>query len=104
MFLTDDTELTSNENVGYIKKYTFIGTVMGNREEYGGTVIGIRNQLNKGSMLDILQPGRKPQEHIVDRIIMAGTGEEVDVANPNDIVVFPGLVDLDQYSILRIKK
>ncbi len=104
MFLTDDTELTSNENVGYIKKYTFIGTVVEDREEYGGTVIGIRNQLNKGSRLDILQPGRKPQEHIVDKIIMASTGDEVDVANPNDIVVIPGLLDLDPYSILRIKK
>jgi len=104
MFLTDNTELTSNENVGYIKKYTFIGTVMGDREEYGGTVIGIRNQLNKGSMLDILQPGRKPQEHRVDRIIMASTVEEVNVANPNDIVVIPGLLGLDPYSILRMKK
>ncbi len=104
MFLTDNTELTSNENVGYIKKYTFIGTVMGDREEYSGTVIGIRNQLNKGSMLDILQPGRKPQEHRVDRIIMVSTGGDVDVANPNDIVLVPGLLGLDPYSILRIKK
>ena len=104
MFLTDKTELTNNENVGYIKKYTFIGTVMEDREEYSGTVIGIRNQLNKGSMLDILQPGRKPQEHRVDRIIMVSTGEDVDVANPNDIVLVPGLLGLDPYSILRIKK
>ena len=56
MFSTDKNELTDNDNVGYIKKYTFIGTVIKNREKCGGTVIGIRNQLNKGSILDILQP------------------------------------------------
>ena len=104
MFSAGKNELIDNENVGYIKKYTFIGTVMGDREKYGGTVIGIRNQLNKGSVLDILQPGRTPQEYRVDKIIMASNMEEVDVANPNDVVVIPGLVGLNPYSILRIKK
>jgi len=104
MFSADNNELTDNENVGYIKKYTFIGTVVGDREEYGGTVIGVRNQFNKGSVLDILQPGCKPQEHRANRIIMASNGSEVDVANPNDIVVIPGLIGLNPYSILRTKK
>jgi putative protease len=104
MFSAGNNELIDNENVGYIKKYTFVGTVVGGREEYGGTVIGVRNQFNKGSILDILQPRRKPQEYRVDKIIMASNGEEADVANPNDIVVIPGLVGLDPYSILRIKK
>ena len=104
MFSAGNNELTDNENVGYIKKYTFVGTVVENREEHGGTVIGIRNQLNKGSVLDILQPGRKPQEHRVDKIIIASNRKEVDEANPNDIVVIPGLVNLNPYSILRIKK
>ncbi|MCJ7471860.1 MAG: U32 family peptidase [Actinobacteria bacterium] len=104
MFSAGNNELIDNENVGYIKKYTFVGTVVGGREEYGGTVIGVRNQFNKGSILDILQPRRKPQEYRVDKIIMASNGEEADVANPNDIVVIPGIVCLDPYSILRIKK
>ena len=104
MFSAGNNELTDNENVGYIKKYTFIGTVVGDSEEYGGTVIGVRNQFNKGSVLDILQPGCKPQEHRANRIIMASNGSEVIVANPNDIVVIPGLMGLNPYSILRIKK
>ena len=104
MFSAGKNELVDNENVGYIKKYTFVGTVIENREEYGGTVIGIKNQFNKGSMLDILQPGEKPKEYRADKIMMASNGEESDVANPNDMVVIPGLVGLNPYSILRIKK
>lgn len=104
MFSTDKNELTDNENVGYIKKYTFIGTVIKNKEKYGGTVIGIRNQLNKGSVLDILQPGKKPLEFMVDRMVMASNGEEVNIANPNDIIVIPAIKGIDQYSILRAKK
>jgi putative protease len=104
MFSTDKNELLENDNVGYIKKYTFIGTVIENRSKYGGPVIGIRNQLNRDNELDILQPGKNPQKHRIDKIIMASNGEQADVANPNDIVVIPGLVNLDPYSILRIKK
>lgn len=104
MFSADKNELTDNENVGYIKKYTFIGTIIKNKEEYSGTVIGIRNQLNKGSILDILQPGEKPEEYRVEKMIIANNGKEVDVANPNDTIVIPGLAGLNPYSILRVKK
>ena len=104
MFSTDKKELLENDNVGYIKKYTFVGTVIEKKSQYGEPVIGIRNQLNKDSELDILQPGKKPQKHKIDKILMASNGEEVDVANPNDLVVIPGLVSLSPYSILRIKK
>ena len=104
MFSTDKNELLENDNVGYIKKYTFIGTVIENKSKYGGPVIGIRNQLNRDNELDILQPGKNPQKHRINKIIMASNGEEVDVANPNDMVVIPGLFNLNPYSILRIKK
>ena len=104
MFSTDKKELLENDNVGYIKKYTFVGTVIEKKSQYGEPVIGIRNQLNKDSELDILQPGKNPQKHRIDKILSASNGEEVAVANPNDMVVIPGLVKLNPYSILRIKK
>ncbi|MCK5566844.1 MAG: U32 family peptidase C-terminal domain-containing protein, partial [Actinomycetia bacterium] len=104
MFSTDKKELLENDNVGYIKKYTFVGTVIEKKSQYGGPVIGIRNQLNKDSELDILQPGKNPQKHRIDKILSASNGQEVAVANPNDMVVIPGLVKLNPYSILRIKK
>lgn len=104
MFSADKNELIDNENVGYIKKYTFIGTVIENKSKYGGPVIGVRNQVGRGDILDILQPGKHPERHRVDKIIMSKSGEEVDIANPNDSVVISGLNGLNPYAILRIKK
>ena len=61
MFLKDkdNPELTDNDNVGYTRKYRFVGSVNSTSKKYDGTVITARNQVKVGDMLDVLQPGKR---------------------------------------------
>ena len=56
MFNKGSKELEDNDNVGYIKKYTFIGAPDNQQEKNGNPVILVRNQFNQGDDIDILQP------------------------------------------------
>ena len=102
MFLKGRQELEDNENVGYIKKYTFIGTYEGFNRNYNGPLIKVKNQFHKGVEIDILQPKKDPVLFRADKIL-DGAGKELACANPNDKVILPGLGKLDDYSIFRVK-
>ena len=104
MFSSDDKELMDNENVGYIKKYSFIGTIIEDPYNETKKIIGVRNQFKRGDELDVLQPGKIPVSHTIKKIIKVKNNEETEIANPNDEVIIPGLEDLDKYAIFRIKK
>ena len=53
-------ELTDNDNVGYLRKYRFAGNVESFSEKYDAPIIKARNQVKKGDVLDIMQPGKNP--------------------------------------------
>lgn len=104
MFSKDKSELEDNDNVGYIKKYDFIGTCHGYNNKYNGPVINVKNQFNAGKAIDILQPYVNPKRFLVKKIVSASENAEVACANPNDRVIICGLGRVDPFSIFRIKR
>lgn len=103
MFLDDKKELEDNDGVGYIKKYIFVGTFNGRITLYGEPVITVRNQFSKGQILDIMRPGKYPEEIIIKEMFLENHTESISIANPNDRVIIKGLKNMDPFSILRIK-
>jgi putative protease len=105
MFLDDNkhSELTENDNVGYIKKYRFVGVYESFSEKYNGPIIRVKNQFKVGETLDILQPNENPKKFIVKKMILTNNEEEIEVANPNDLVIICDIGKINQYSIYRIK-
>lgn len=103
MFLNDKKELEDNDNVGYIKKYIFVGAFSGRSTLCGEPVITVRNQFSKGQILDIMRPGKYPEEIIIKDMFLENHIESISIANPNDRVIIKGLKDMDPFSILRIK-
>jgi putative protease len=105
MFLDDSRhrELTENDNVGYIKKFRFIGVYESFSEKYNGPIIRVKNQFKVGEKLDILQPNENPKKFMVKKMLLANTQEVIKVANPNDLVIICNIGKINQYSIYRIK-
>ncbi|MDD3776390.1 MAG: U32 family peptidase [Actinomycetota bacterium] len=103
MFLKERQELEDNDNVGYIKKYSFAGVYKDYSAHFNGPVISVKNQFKLGQILDIVQPFKDPVEVKVNRIINDKAGQEIDCANPNDEIVLPGIGNIDKYSLLRVK-
>jgi len=103
MFLDDKKELEDNDNVGYIKKYIFAGTISSTDTPDAEPVIAVRNQFSKGQVLDIMQPGKHPEERLIDEMFLENDPEPISIANPNDRVMIRGLKGMDPFSILRIK-
>ena len=105
MFLDNNSnsELTENDNVGYIKNYRFVGVYEGYSKKYNGAIIRVKNQFKAGETLDILQPNENPKNFVVKKMLLANTEEEIEVANPNDLVVISDIGEVNRYSIFRIK-
>ncbi len=103
MFLEDHKELEDNENVGYIKKYSFVAVYKSFSEHFNGPVLRIKNQLKVGETLDILQPGKDPVKVNIGEMVKEENNEPVEIANPNDRIIIPGIGNLDKFSIFRIK-
>ncbi len=104
MFLKNRKELEENNNVGYIKKYDFIGTCHSYSDKYKGPVISVKNQFKTGEVIDILQPKKYPKKFRIKKIISVANNTEMVCANPNDTVVLYDLGRVDPFSIFRIKK
>ena len=96
-------ELTENENVGYLRKYRFAGNFESFSEKYGAPVIKARNQIKKGDILDIIQPGKNPLKFKLDEIIDANSEKQIDVANTNARIIITGLGKIDEYALLNVR-
>jgi len=103
MFGAGNRELEDNENVGYIKKYSFVGSVENTGRELEEAVIYVKNQFRKGESLDILQPHKDPLVKKAENILRVPGMDPIETANPNDRVVIKGLGAVSPYSILRKK-
>jgi putative protease len=105
MFLDgkNNPELTDNENVGYLRKYRFAGNVESFSEKYNEPVIKARNQVKKGDVLDIIQPGKNPLKFKISEIIDANSEKQMEVANTNARIIIIGLGKIDGYSLINIK-
>jgi U32 family peptidase len=103
MFLEDRSELEDNDNVGYINKYSFIGTYKDFSEKYNGPVISVKNRFYSGEVFDILQPYMEPVRFRVKKMLSADDGTVTECANPNDSVIICSLGRISPFSILRIK-
>ena len=105
MFLDSNSngELTENDNVGYIRNYRFVGVYKGYSKKYKGPIIRVKNQFKAGETLDVLQPNENPKKFVVKKMLLANTEEEIEVANPNDLVIINDIGEVNQYSIFRIK-
>jgi len=105
MFLKgkDNPELTQNDNVGYIKKYRFVGSVEAFSKKYNAIIIRARNQFKSGDIVDIIQPGKKPKRILIKKMFDYNTGEKASTANTNDRVIISGLGNVDIFSLLRVK-
>jgi len=103
MFLKDRSELEDNDNVGYIKKYRFVGIYYNYSEKYNGPVMSVKNQFKVGEVLDILQPYRNPEKFKIKRMLSGLDKIEIGCANPNDFVIICDLGRVSPYSIFRIK-
>jgi U32 family peptidase len=103
MFLKDreNPELTDNDNVGYIKKYRFVGSVHSFSDKYNKTVITARNQIKVGDVLDLLQPGKESIELRISRIKRAATGDDIPVANTNELIIINDLENINAFALLR---
>ncbi len=98
-----DPELTDNDNVGYLRKYRFAGNVESFSEKYNGPVIRARNQVKKGDVLDIMQPGKNPLKFKLSEIIDAHSEKQMEVANTNASIIVKGLGKIDRYSLINVK-
>jgi U32 family peptidase len=98
-----NTELTDNSNVGYLRKYRFVGNVESFSEKYGASVIKARNQVKKGDVLDILQPRKNPLKFIISEIIDANSEKQMEVANTNASIIIKDLGKIDRYSLINVK-
>ncbi len=96
-------ELTENENVGYLRKYRFAGNFESFSEKYGAPVIKARNQIKKGDILDIIQPGKNPLKFKLDEIIDANSEKQIEVANTNASIIITGLGKIDKYALLNVR-
>jgi putative protease len=103
IFLKDKSELTDNDNVGYINKYRFAGTCAGFSDRFNGPVISVRNHFCTGEVVDLLQPASNPVLFKIEKMLSARDGTEVEYANPNDSVIICGMGKVSPFSILRIK-
>jgi U32 family peptidase len=105
MFLDgkSNTELTDNDNVGYLRKYRFAGNVESFSEKYDSPVIKARNQIKKGDMLDIIQPGKNPLKFKLSEIIDANSEKIIEIANTNARLILKGLGKIDSYSLINVK-
>ncbi len=103
MFLDDRMELESNDNVGYIRKYRFVGIYDSYNEKYKGPVTKVKNQFRRGEVMDILMPGKEPVKIKITKLLLAKDESELECANPNDIVILCGMGEVDKYSLFRIK-
>ena len=103
MFLKDKTELESNDNVGYVRKYRFVGVYDSYNEKYKGPVIKVKNQFRRGEIMDILMPGKEPIGLKITKILSSPDESEIAVANPNDLAVLCGMGKVSEYSLFRIK-
>lgn len=104
MFLKDRSELEDNDNVGYIKKYRFIGIYHDFSNKYNGPIINVKNQFRVGEVIDILQPYKNPKKFMVGKMISVSDNIETDCANPNDSVIICDLGRLSPFSIFRIRE
>lgn len=104
MFLKDRSELEDNDNVGYIKKYRFIGVYHDFSNKYNGPIINVKNQFKVGEVIDILQPYKNPKKFMVGKMISVSDNTETDCANPNDSVIICDLGRLSPFSIFRIRE
>ncbi|MDP3011468.1 MAG: U32 family peptidase C-terminal domain-containing protein [Candidatus Hydromicrobium sp.] len=104
MFLKDRSELEDNDNVGYIKKYRFIGVYHDFSNKYNGPIINVKNQFKVGEVIDILQPYKNPKKFMVGKMISVSDNTETDCANPNDSVIICDLGRLNPFSIFRIRE
>lgn len=104
MFLKDRSELEDNDNVGYIKKYRFIGIYHDFSNKYNGPIINVKNQFRVGEVIDILQPYKNPKKFMVGKMISVSDNTETDCANPNDSVIICDLGRLSPFSIFRIRE
>jgi putative protease len=96
-------ELADNDNVGYIKKYRFAGSVTGFSEQYDGPVILARNQVKINDILDILQPGKNPVKFKLVKMVNAKSGQPADVCNTNDSFIICGLGKINDMSLVKVK-
>jgi len=105
MFLDNNSnsELTENDNVGYIRNYRFVGVYKGYSKKYNGPIMRVKNQFKVGETLDVLQPNKNPKKFVIKKMLLANTEEEIGVANPNDLVIINDIGEVNQYSIFRIK-
>ncbi len=103
MFLKHKGELEDNDNVGYIKKYRFVGTYKSYSKKYNGPVISVKNHFEKGEIIDVLQPHKSPKKSMLKRIISVTDNAEVGCADPNDVVILSDIGTVNPFSIFRIK-
>lgn len=103
MFLENKKELEDNDNVGYIKKYRFVGTYKDFNKKYNGPVISVKNQFKAGEVLDIIQPDADPKIFKLKKMKLLNGDGELKIANPNDEVIICDLGEVNRYSIFRIK-
>jgi U32 family peptidase len=96
-------ELTDNGNVGYLRKYRFAGNVESYSKKFNESVIKARNQVKKGDMLDIIQPGKNPLKFMISEIIDSNSEKQMDVANTNASIIIKGLGKIDSYSLISVK-
>jgi len=105
MFLDgkENKELIDNDNVGYIKKYRFVGSVEGYSNKYKSPIIRARNQIKTGDILDILQPKKNPRKIKLRKIIDPATDKFIEVANTNDNIIIGDIGNIDRFSIIKAK-
>ncbi len=96
-------ELAENDNVGYIRKYRFAGSVSGFSKKYNGPIIKARNQVRTGDVLDILQPGKNPVKFKLEKMLGAKSEILLNVCNTNEEMIIWDLGMIDNFSLIKVR-
>ena len=87
---------------GYIRDYLETGVITSFDD--GMITVTEKNKFNKGDVLEIVSPGKRPVKYIVERMYLPD-GTEIDTANhPEMTVLLPSDVEYVPGSIMRKQK
>jgi putative protease len=90
----------------YIRSHEFVGVVEQVRED-GAAVIGVRNRIQKGDLLEVIGPGMRTGQLPMDRLHLLdaeGNSVEADSANPNQHICLIPPFPVEPLDLIRREK
>ena len=90
----------------YIRSHEFVGLVEQVRPD-GTAVVGVRNRIQSGDVLEFIGPGMRSHRLAIDRLQLldgSQSGNEVSAANPNQHIILTLPFNVEPFDLIRREK